>query len=361
MAQSSSPDLEYWISRLQDKESCLFPPLLGGVIGTNKSQCVNVNVPTLASIKGFCQTHELRLSTIFQTAWALVLCSYMGTNDICFGFRTDSIDLLPCNLTLARNTSLTHALELVEASLARDLSHIECSLDKLEHALGLQETGLFNTIVTYQDGTPKTSLAGVKGVNGNRAAITNGYGEENTPSSLYPIEIQVNVSTDSISAQLKYQQSALSDASATNVASALEMALRCILDRTANQVGEQSLFSPNHKRQVDEWNQDRPESVNMTIHGAISDRAQTQPDAPAVLAWDEKWTYREIDELSSALALHLVDLGVEIGMKIPLLFERSAWWVIALLATSKAGAAFVSIVFTDMFVLNHTILVMNSE
>ncbi|OKL58374.1 hypothetical protein UA08_06365 [Talaromyces atroroseus] len=347
MAQSSSSDLEYWILRLQDKESCLFPPLLGGVTGANKSQYINLTVPSLSSIQGFCKTQELRLSTIFQTAWALVLRSYMGTNNICFGFQTNSIRLLPCNFTLARETSLKHALELVEAGLARDLSHIEYSLEELEHALGLQKTGLFNTIITYQDSPLRHSPAGVNRVNGqvngSRAAITNGYGDATAPSSRYPIEIRVNVSTDSISVQLKYQQSALSDASAMDVASALEMALGCVLDSAAKPVGEQSLFSPKHQRQVDEWNQGRPESINMTIHEAISDRAQTQPVAPAINAWDEKWTYQEIDELSSALALHLVNIGVKTGMKVPLLFERSGWWVIALLAISKAGAAFVPV------------------
>jgi len=352
MTQSSSPDLGYWISRLQDKESCQFPTLIERAEGVKELQRINVSLPSLASVTDFCKARELRLSTIFQTAWGLVLRSYTGTEEVSFGYTTDSIHLLPCNLTLVRETSLKHALDSVEAGFTRDSNHIKCSLVDLEHALGLQEAGLFNTIVSCQNGSSHISSPEVNGVttqvNRSETSIDDGDRDRKASSSRNMIEIDIKISKESISMQLIYKPSALSDGSAANVASALEMAIRCILDYTDLPVGEQNLFSPHHQRQVDKWNQSRPESINMTLHGAISARARIQLDAPAVHAWDEKWTYREVDELSTALAMHLVNLGVGVGMKIPLLFERSGWWVIALLAVSKAGAAFVRIISNSL-------------
>lgn len=341
MAKTS--DLGYWVSRLQDKESCLFPALTDGRVA-NESPWIDIAIPSIGSIEAFCQARDLKLSTLLQTAWGLVLRSYTAADEVSFGFKTDSTQLLPCILALVTESSLRHALDSVEAAFARDTTHLECSLEDVEHALGLQDTGLFNTIVNYQDGTSYTLSSEVNGVDSempNGADLANGGRDSDASNSRYVIEIDAKISNQSISLQLKYQPSALSEDSAANVASALEMALRCILDHTDQPVGEQSLFSPYHQQQVNGWNQDRPENMNMTFHEAISQRVQIQPEAPAVNAWDEQWTFREVDDLSSILALHLVNLGVEIGMRIPLIFERSGWWVVALLAVSKAGAVFV--------------------
>ncbi|KAJ5050965.1 uncharacterized protein L3040_002832 [Drepanopeziza brunnea f. sp. 'multigermtubi'] len=75
----------------------------------------------------------------------------------------------------------------------------------------------------------------------------------------------------------------------------------------------------------------------------MSIQVKARPDAPAVHAHDEQWTFQEVDELSSVLARHLVMLGAKKGMKIPLVFEKSGWFIIALIAVSKASAAFVPV------------------
>lgn len=344
MTKSPSPDLEYWTSRLQDKEPCLFPTLLGGARDSGKVGWVDISLPELTSISVFCQNNELLPSTIFQTAWGLVLRSYTGANNVCFGFKADHIQILPCNLALFRETSVRYALDSAETNFTRDSSHGNCSLTDLEDALGLEASRLFNTAIHYREGEPSNilSLAGdVTDATINGVETLGGEGCASLSSTQYDIEIEVHASNRSISARLKYRTSTLSYGSAVNVGSALEMALRGILHHTDVAIGDQNLFSPHHQQQVNHWNEARPTSMNMTLHGAVAERCKKQPGAPAVNAWDEKWTFREVDKLSSTLAVHLVKLGVKTGMKIPLVFERSGWWVIALLAVSKAGAAFV--------------------
>lgn len=82
-------------------------------------------------------------------------------------------------------------------------------------------------------------------------------------------------------------------------------------------------------------NETVPESWERCIHGLISDRVQMSPDADAINAWDGNLTYRELDELSTRLALHLGDVA---GKLIPLHFEKSNWMPVAALAVIKAGA-----------------------
>ncbi|KFY79912.1 hypothetical protein V499_01170 [Pseudogymnoascus sp. VKM F-103] len=351
MPQDSSPDLDYWIDRLHDKDQCIFPTLNDGVKELNGRQRVDVRTPGLGPLNEFCQNHDLKLSTVFQTAWGLVLRSYTGVDDVCFGFREDPSEILPCQMSLTRESGLKHALDTVETTFTRDSNHRTCSVKDMEDVLKLGRTGIFNTIVNYRN---TLGPFGSSTCNGQRndqkmhchvvhGDSDNGNHEDDTPESQYMIAVDIKLSPKFIWMSLSYRLSDLSKGQAANVASSLEKALSCVLSGAQETVGEQHLFSEHHQRQVNEWNRDRPEWIDLTLHEAIATRVRSQPDAPAIRAWDEEWTYHEMDELSSRLARHLVQIGVKTGMRIPLVFERSGWWVIALLAVSKAGGAFVPV------------------
>lgn len=54
-------------------------------------------------------------------------------------------------------------------------------------------------------------------------------------------------------------------------------------------------------------------------------------------------TYGELDDITTTLAHHLVSIGVQRADRIPVLFEKSKWAVVAMLAAAKSGAAFVMV------------------
>ncbi|KAJ6789651.1 hypothetical protein PWT90_05590 [Aphanocladium album] len=83
-----------------------------------------------------------------------------------------------------------------------------------------------------------------------------------------------------------------------------------------------------------------PASVHDCIHARILNRAASYPERTAVCAWDGDLTYAELHELSTRLAYQLVALGVGPEVVVPLCFEKSAWTVVAVMATLKAGGAF---------------------
>jgi non-ribosomal peptide synthetase component F len=351
MPQDSSPDLGYWIDRLRDKDQCIFPTLNDGVKEVNERQRLDVRTPGLGPLNEFCQNHDLKLSTVFQTAWGLVVRSYTGVDDVCFGFRADPSEILPCQMSLTRESSLKHALDTVETTFTRDSNHRTCSVKDMEDVLKLGRAGIFNTIVNYRNTLEQFGSSTCNGQRNDQkmhchvvhGESDNGNHEDDTPESQYMIAVDIKLSPKFIWMSLSYRLSDLSKGQAANVASSLEKALSCVLNGAQETVGEQHLFSEHHQRQVNEWNRDRPEWIDLTLHEAIATQVRSQPDAPAIRAWDEEWTYHEMDELSSRLARHLVQIGVKTGMRIPLVFERSGWWVIALLAVSKAGGAFVPV------------------
>ncbi|TPX19125.1 uncharacterized protein E0L32_011198 [Thyridium curvatum] len=89
------------------------------------------------------------------------------------------------------------------------------------------------------------------------------------------------------------------------------------------------------------WNAVVPPTIERCIHDMVSARAAQQPEALAVAAWDGQFLYSEIDALSTRLAQDLIVAGVQLGVPVPLCFEKTRWTVVAVLAVMKAGGTFV--------------------
>jgi amino acid adenylation domain-containing protein len=97
-------------------------------------------------------------------------------------------------------------------------------------------------------------------------------------------------------------------------------------------------------RKIWSWNSHVPSPSTTSVHSLISQRVQKQPNALAVNAWDGDWTYAQLDSASTHLAYLLINEH-HVGPKtiVPLLFEKSRWASVAILAVMKAGGASVSL------------------
>ncbi|KAJ5610211.1 hypothetical protein N7510_006930 [Penicillium lagena] len=81
--------------------------------------------------------------------------------------------------------------------------------------------------------------------------------------------------------------------------------------------------------------------IEACIHDMISTQFQAQPDREAICAWDTTMTYRELEIQSKLLSLQLVKAGAGPEVVVPVLFEKSGWTPVVMLAVLFAGAAFV--------------------
>lgn len=79
------------------------------------------------------------------------------------------------------------------------------------------------------------------------------------------------------------------------------------------------------------------------VHEQVARHARAHPAAVAVQDGDRAVSYGELDSAASALAGHLVDLGVRPGERVAVAAGRGALAVTAFLAVLRAGAAYVPI------------------
>ncbi|MCZ9632246.1 non-ribosomal peptide synthetase [Rhodococcus sp. BH5] len=86
-----------------------------------------------------------------------------------------------------------------------------------------------------------------------------------------------------------------------------------------------------------------PRASHRTLADLFDGAARTHPDGVALSYLDAELTYRELDERSSKLARELIDRGIGPENSVALGLTRSIESVVAMLAVSKAGAAFVPV------------------
>jgi amino acid adenylation domain-containing protein len=81
-----------------------------------------------------------------------------------------------------------------------------------------------------------------------------------------------------------------------------------------------------------------------TLHHLFTQRAATLLPKRAVVFEDRSLTYQQLDELSNQLAGYLIDqYRIQPNDRVGIKLERNEWYVVAVLATLKAGGAFVPI------------------
>ncbi|KUI53322.1 Nonribosomal peptide synthetase 4 [Cytospora mali] len=86
-----------------------------------------------------------------------------------------------------------------------------------------------------------------------------------------------------------------------------------------------------------------PPPVNRLVHDVIYEQVVARPNVPGICSWDGSFTYNELDQLSSRLAAHISSFGVEPDVIVPILFDKSAITIIAMLAILKSGSAFAAL------------------
>ena len=81
--------------------------------------------------------------------------------------------------------------------------------------------------------------------------------------------------------------------------------------------------------------------MSRLLQQAISAQAEHRPEAPAVQLHGESLTYAELETAANRLARQLRAIGAGRGERVALLLPKSPQAVVAILATLKAGAAYV--------------------
>ncbi|PHH90935.1 hypothetical protein CDD83_2187 [Cordyceps sp. RAO-2017] len=172
--------------------------------------------------------------------------------------------------------------------------------------------------------------------------------ETNSVPSRYcshAMEVRVSVEADTARIDVKFDSRVMEIARVSRIVHELDHVLRQMLDtdRRHDRLRNVTVASQKDLNDIWAWNAILPDPVEGCIHDSILQHAKGKPEAPAIHAWDGILNYRQLDELSSKLAVHLIKKGVGSGTIVPLCFEKSMWMPVAALAVMRAGGASVAV------------------
>lgn len=128
---------------------------------------------------------------------------------------------------------------------------------------------------------------------------------------------------DTFSVFLEWRHPDISATFASIVSEKFSQILNSLLDGRQFTLQELCKISDSDKKQIMQWNAERPETVQNCIHHIIEDQVDLNPHKEAVCAWDGSFTFSELNQLASILALHLLKLGVRAETRVALCFEKS--------------------------------------
>ncbi|KAH8586613.1 hypothetical protein B0O99DRAFT_695320 [Bisporella sp. PMI_857] len=344
---------DYWSSYLRGVKPCHLPLLEVHLSNERKVLTVNAQLSVFDTslLRKFCIDAGLTPANVFQAAWAMVLRTYTGEDDVCFGYVSSGrelpianiqdivgplINMLVCRSNLPKEKPILEVIQQMQEDHISSLSHQRSSLAKIQNTLQVSKEGLFNSAMSVQKVTP-TPIT-----NPNEASIEQVGGYDPTE-----FDIMVNVADlpTCLDISINYLSHRLSEMQAQRIINTFTKIISSVVSTPSQQIGNIDPLSDFDKSQINSWHQQLSKSpvVEECIHEAFAERAKLHPDTPAIISWDGELTYSQLDDLSTRLGHYLASIGVKPETIVPLLFEKSTLVVVSILAVLKAGGSCVTL------------------
>nr|POF13490.1 nonribosomal peptide synthetase tes [Quercus suber] len=351
---------EYWRAQLRAATRPIFPRAQAA-----GSMAVSRSFSHTIPLSGH-SSSSITIATILRAAWAIVLARYnVNADDITFGAAVAGrqapvsgiermigpvISTVPVRVRLPRQQLVAQYLRDVQAQGAEMIPYEQTGLQNIAK-LGRDEREAcgFSTLLVIQPRTLVSEID-VSMLVTPTADVPAAAEVDLTTYFTYPLVAQCHLDEDEVVLQLIYDSKILSSGQLETMARQYEHVVQQLM--TCEQSGASNISlddinvcGPLDVEQVLQWNasEQQPTVVNACVHDLISETASKAPQQEAIFAWDGRCTYSELEQMSTDLAAHLHELGVEAESLVPICFEKSMWTVVAMLAIMKAGGAFVPI------------------
>ncbi|KAL2864077.1 uncharacterized protein BJX67DRAFT_384078 [Aspergillus lucknowensis] len=344
LQQGGNDALAYWQEYLKDLEPCYFPSINEQALGTRTPQSLQFNVPGLSQTLLFSARKNVTVSTILQTAWALVLRHYTSTEEVCFGYLShgrdiplDAVDnivgpminMMVLRVAMSGDRTLTDILEGTRDDVLNSLPYQHTSLAEIHHALDLQGRSAFNTTLSFASAVADAE-------DGDWVSFKNLSGSGSTE---YDVAVNASVVGEDLQINFSYWSSALSPQQATAVAQAFTNFIHILTRSPDLPLHKIDFTSAAMRDQLLRWNATPCTPVRTTVHGLFHRAALRYPENQAICSTDGSFTYAELDNLTTRLASFLRAKGVGPEVLVPVYFNKSCWTIVSMLSILKAGGA----------------------
>jgi amino acid adenylation domain-containing protein len=345
----------WWRDRLAQPPAPLELPMRGPRPAIQswrgKTHTFTLGVDATARARRLAAESRATLFMVLLTAFDVLLNRYSGQDDLCVGTPTAGRDrselepLVGCFInTLVIRTRLksgdtfADVLDRVREDALGAFAHQDVPFETLVDALApvrsAQYSPLFQVMFVLQN-IPLRTLS-VPGLSFERLNRDAGV-------SKCDLAFYVEDEGDCLTVDVQYNVALFDGATIERLSEHYARLLEAACQAPKTLLTDLHAMSQRDVREVLE--KSNAEAAHFpddgVIHGLFEAQARRTPHASALVERDGRCTYAELDAWANRLAHELIASGIRRGSRIAILLAPSRSLVIAILATMKAGAAYV--------------------
>ncbi|UUV32776.1 amino acid adenylation domain-containing protein [Amycolatopsis roodepoortensis] len=342
--------LEAWREALAglDEGTRLAPASVESTVDRPERVIVELGGEFSERLRAFARERGITPTTVFQTAWGVLLARLTGRRDVVFGCPVSGRpadvpgvermigqlgSTIPVRVRFDAADTAATVLERVHTESVRLTDHHHAGLPDIQRAAGVGD--LFDTMLVMEN-FPLSSRA--------RTTLAPGLdlvGVDITDATHYPLTVIV-LPGDEFTVGLGYQPQAFTREEAQAYGRWLRAVLHEIVADPARPVSRLRALDAEEERAMLRLGEG-PEP-NRERGGMLEEFGRwvrETPDAEAVVCRDRSLTYAELDRRANRLANTLIDAGVKPQDPVAVLLRRDVDLVVALFGVVKAGAVHV--------------------
>ncbi|HEU5382190.1 MAG TPA: amino acid adenylation domain-containing protein [Ktedonobacteraceae bacterium] len=305
------------------------------------------------ALRQLAKEHDLRLNTILQGAWALLVSAYCGHPDVVFGeirsCRHNTIEgaeemvgfflnTLPARIRVDRSQALLPWLQGIRTFQRALREHQLTPLLQVQQWSQIpQGTPLFTSLFIFENRMLQSLLQ------------TQEDGGLFTQATLrrkpsYPLVLYIFAEPE-IATKFVYDPRRFSQETMQRLLTQLRHLLQQMVDHPHVTLADLSLLTETERQQVlVTWNNTaHPHDTHRLIHQQIEMLAARTPDALAIQAGERQFTYAQLNGRANQLAHMLQARSVGPETRVGICLARSPELILGQLGVLKAGGAFVSL------------------
>jgi len=346
--------VRYWQQHLNEAPAVLSLPIAKQrpatqtINGSHRSRTLSQKLKR--ALKELSRQEGVTLFMMLLAAFTTLLYRYSGQDDLVVGTPIAGrnreelealigffVNTLPLRTSLAGNPSFRELLTRVKETSLGAYAHQELPFEKIVEAIqpvrSLSHSPIFQVMFALQNQPRATfTLPGLE-----VAHLKRDYDTAKFDLSLFMSERD-----DRLSCWLEYNTDLFTTTSVERLLDHFETLLESIVANPDRSISQMPLLSERERQEIlVDWNRTQAEfDGTILVHELFEAQTERTPEATALVAGKERLNYRELNARANQLARYLLATGVGPDQRVGVCLERSADAVIAILATLKAGGAY---------------------
>jgi len=328
-----------------------------------RAQPLRVPFALAAALREQARRRHLTLNTLVQGAWAWLLSRYSGRDDVVFGAVVSGrpadlpgvelivgpfINTLPVRVAVAAARPLGSWLGELQARQAelRQYEHMPLVEIQGESSVPRGQV-LFESLVAFESRPLRRAGEGAPGAPPFLDALA---AEDFRPEAWteFPLTV-LCIPEGELSFVVKVDARRFEAGAVERLTGHLEAVLESLARGLDRPVGSLRLLTAAERHQVlVEWNETAPVwsgdiALDRPVHHLVEERADHDPEAPAVAVEGRTLTRGALEVRANQLAHRLRSLGVAADARVGLCLEHSLEMAVAVFGILKAGGAYVGL------------------